>query len=83
MTKIRIIIKLKKNILDIQGKSIESVAKDNLAIKNILNVKQGKVIEFDISENDKNKIATIVHKICDKLLVNSIMEEYSFEILPQ
>lgn len=79
--KIRIIIKLKKNILDIPGKTIESTIKENLNIANINEVKQGKVIEIDIAEKDENKINKIVGELCDKLLVNSVMEEYSFEIL--
>ena len=79
--KIRIIIKLKKNILDIPGKTIESTIKENLNITNINEVKQGKVIEIDIAEKDENKINKIVGELCDKLLVNSVMEEYSFEIL--
>lgn len=79
--KVRVIIKLKKNILDIQGKSIESVIKDNLNIINISEVKQGKVIELDIAEKDKDKISQIINKLCNKLLVNPVMEEYSFEIL--
>jgi phosphoribosylformylglycinamidine synthase PurS subunit len=79
--KVRIAIKLKQNILDIQGKSIESSIKDNIGIKTISHVTQGKIIDLDIAENNQEKITKIVDELCDKLLVNMVMEEYSFEIL--
>ena len=79
--KVRIIIKLKQGILDIQGKSVESSITDNLGFNQISNVKQGKIIELEIAENNPEKIKPIIDKICDKLLVNKVMEDYSFEII--
>ena len=79
--KIRIIISLKKGVLDIQGKTIESSLQKNLGFTQISQVRQGKVVELDINETDPEKIQNILDEICDKLLVNKIIEDYSFEVL--
>ncbi len=79
--KIRIIITLKKGVLDTQGKAIEASLVKNLGFPQISQVRQGKVVELEINETDSAKIKEIVDQICDKLLVNKIMENYSFEVL--
>ncbi len=79
--KIRIIITLKKGVLDTQGKAIENSLVKNLGFSQISQVRQGKVVELEINENDEQKIAQIVDEICDKLLVNKIMENYIIEII--
>ncbi len=79
--KIRIIIKLKKGVLDTQGKAIEASLNKNLGFDQISQVRQGKVIELEIAENDNAKIKQIVDEICDKLLVNKIIEDYTYEVL--
>ena len=79
--KIRILITLKKSVLDTQGKAIENSLVKNLGYSNISQVRQGKIVELEIAENDNNKIKQIVDEICDKLLVNKIIEDYSFEVL--
>jgi len=79
--KIRILISLKKGVLDTQGKAIEASLQKNLGFPQISQVRQGKVVELDIAETDSVKIKEIVDEICDKLLVNKIIEDYSFEVL--
>lgn len=79
--KIRILITLKKAVLDTQGKAIEASLQKNLGFAQISQVRQGKVVELDIAETDSAKIKKIVDEICDKLLVNKIIEDYSFEVL--
>lgn len=79
--KIRILISLKKGVLDTQGKAIEASLQKNLGFSQISQVRQGKVVELEIAETDSNKIKEIVDEICDKLLVNKIIEDYSFEVL--
>lgn len=79
--KIRINIALKKAVLDTQGKAIESSLNKNLGYSQITDVRQGKFIDLEISETDPIKVKKIVDEICDKLLVNKIIEDYSFEIL--
>lgn len=79
--KIRINIALKKSVLDTQGKAIETALNKNLGYHQISAVRQGKFIDLEIQEHDENAIKKIVDDICDKLLVNKIIEDYSFEIL--
>ena len=79
--KVRIIITLKKGVLDTQGKAIEGSINKNLGFAQISQVRQGKVVELEIAENSQEKIAEIVDQICDKLLVNKVIEDYKFEIL--
>ena len=79
--KVRIIIGLKKSVLDTQGKAIENSLVKNLGYEQISQVRQGKFVELEIDENDSKKVKEIVDQICDKLLVNKIMENYSFEVI--
>jgi phosphoribosylformylglycinamidine synthase len=78
---IRINIALKKAVLDTQGKAIEASLNKNLGYSQIANVRQGKFVDIEINENDQEKIQNIVDDICDKLLVNKIIEDYSYQIL--
>ena len=79
--KLRILISLKKGVLDTQGKAIEGSLQKNLGFNQISQVRQGKVVELEIAETDPAKIKEIVDEICDKLLVNKIIEDYSFEVI--
>ena len=79
--KIRILITLKKGVLDTQGKAIENSLVKNLGFSQISRVRQGKLVEVDIEETDSAKIKIIVDEICDKLLVNKVIEDYSYEVI--
>lgn len=79
--KIRILITLKKGVLDTQGKAIENSLVKNLGFSQISQVRQGKLVEVDIEETDSAKIKSIVDEICDKLLVNKVIEDYSYEVI--
>lgn len=79
--KIRILISLKKGVLDTQGKAIEASLVKNLGFPQISQVRQGKVVELEIAETNQDQIKLIVDEICDKLLVNKIIEDYSFEVI--
>lgn len=79
--KVRILVTLKKGVLDTQGKAIENSLVKNLGFSQISNVRQGKVIEVEIAETDAQKIKITVDDICDKLLVNKVIEDYSYEVI--
>jgi len=79
--RVRIYITLKKGVLDTQGKAIEGSLVKNLGLNQISGIRQGKLVELDIAETDQNKLEKIIDEICDKLLVNKIMENYSFEVI--
>ncbi len=73
--KISVTVTLKKDVLDPQGKVVEQTLK-NMGNKNINNVRQGKYFEFDLKESDEKKAEKIVSEICEKLLANTVIEDY-------
>ena len=73
--KISVIITLKKDVLDPQGKVIHQ-ALDGMGFKNVEEVRQGKYFEIDVKENDPNKAREIVEEMCKKLLANLVIENY-------
>jgi len=76
----KVYITLKESILDPQGKTIMH-SLESLDFEGIENVRLGKMVEIQLNTNDKEKAATLVENMCKKLLVNSVMETYTFEIL--
>ena len=77
--KAKIHVTLKQGILDPQGKAIEH-ALDSLGFKNAGNVRVGKYMELDLKELDKAKAEAEVRQMCEKLLANTIVEEYRYEL---
>ena len=77
--KAKIHVTLKPGILDPQGKAIEH-ALDSLGFKHAANVRVGKYIELDLQETDATKAEVAVKAICEKLLANTIIEEYWYEL---
>lgn len=77
--KAKIHVTLKQGILDPQGKAIEH-ALETLGFKSAGNVRVGKYMELDLAEKDKAKAEAEVKAMCEKLLANTIVEEYRFEL---
>jgi phosphoribosylformylglycinamidine synthase subunit PurS len=77
--KAKIHVTLKQGILDPQGKAIEH-ALDSLGFKSAMNVRVGKYVELDLNQTDKAKAETEVKAMCEKLLANTIIEEYRYEL---
>jgi phosphoribosylformylglycinamidine synthase subunit PurS len=77
--KAKIHVTLKQGILDPQGKAIEH-ALDSLGFTNTENVRVGKYMELDVNEKDKAKAEAQVRLMCEKLLANTIIEEYRYEL---
>lgn len=77
--KARVHITLKNGVLDPQGKAIQH-ALSALGFDGVDNVRQGKVIELDLSETDRQKATTSVEEMCKKLLSNMVIENYAIEI---
>jgi phosphoribosylformylglycinamidine synthase len=77
--KAKIHVTLKPGILDPQGKAIEH-ALDSLGFKNAANVRVGKYMELNLQGTDKAKAEIEVKQMCEKLLANTIIEEYRYEL---
>ena len=73
--KISVIITLKKDVLDPQGKVIHQTL-DGMGFNDIKEVRQGKYFEIDSKEKDPNKAKDIVEEMCKKLLANLVIENY-------
>ena len=73
--KISVIITLKKDVLDPQGKVIHQTL-DGMGFNDINEVRQGKYFEVDVKENDPSKAKKIVEDMCKKLLANLVIEDY-------
>ena len=73
--KISVIITLKKDVLDPQGKVIQQ-ALDGMGFDDVNEVRQGKYFEIDTRETDPKKAKDKVEEMCKKLLANLVIENY-------
>ena len=73
--KISIIITLKNDVLDPQGKIIQQ-ALGGMGFNDVTDVRQGKYFQIDINENDKKKAESKAEEMCKKLLANLVIEDY-------
>ena len=73
--KISVIITLKKDVLDPQGKVIHQTL-DGMGFNDIDEVRQGKYFEINTKENDPKKAKDKVEEMCKKLLANLVIENY-------
>ena len=73
--KVSVVITLKKDVLDPQGKVIHQTL-DGMGFEDINEVRQGKYFEIDTKENDKTKAEAKVEDMCKKLLANLVIEDF-------
>ncbi|MDQ1422217.1 MAG: phosphoribosylformylglycinamidine synthase subunit PurS [Acidimicrobiaceae bacterium] len=78
--KARITVTLKPGILDPQGKAIEGALR-SLGIEGIASVRQGKVFDIDVETTDRMRAQTLLEQACDKLLANTVVEDYRVELI--
>ena len=77
--KARIHITLKNGVLDPQGKAIGH-ALEGLGFAGVGDVRQGKYIEIDLDETDPKQARASVEAMCEKLLANTVIENYSIDL---
>ena len=73
--KVAVIITLKKDVLDPQGKVIQQTL-DGMGFEGINEIRQGKYFEIDTKESDKKKAEEKVEEMCKKLLANLVIEDF-------
>ena len=73
--KISIIVTLKEEVLDPQGKVIQQTL-NNMGFKGVSNIRQGKYFELDLNENNFQKAKSRADELCKKLLANLVIENY-------
>jgi phosphoribosylformylglycinamidine synthase subunit PurS len=76
--KAKIKVTLKTGVLDPQGKAIEG-ALGSMGFGGVNGVRQGKYFEIELAENDKAKAEASVKAMCEKLIANTVIENYSIE----
>ena len=77
--KARVTVTLKNGVLDPQGKAIEGALK-SLGVDGIANVRQGKVFDIELDTTDKAKAEAALKAACEKLLANTVIENYNVAI---
>ena len=78
--KARVHIMLKTGVLDPQGEAVRH-ALGSLGFEGVEAVRQGKVIELDLAEGDRDKAEAEATRMCEALLANTVIERYEVEIL--
>ena len=73
--KFAVIVTLKKDVLDPQGKVVKNTLQD-LGMDNLKSIRQGKYFEIELNDSDAEKAKIKVNDMCKKLLANSIIEDY-------
>jgi phosphoribosylformylglycinamidine synthase subunit PurS len=77
--KARVFVTLKNGVLDPQGKAIGH-ALNGLGFGQVGEVRQGKVIDLDLAEADRDKARAGLKDMCEKLLANTVIEKYEIEL---
>jgi phosphoribosylformylglycinamidine synthase subunit PurS len=77
--KARVTVTLKSGILDPQGKAIEGALR-SLGVEGVESVRQGKVFDIEIKGRDRKKAEAALKHAADKLLANTVIENYDVEM---
>ncbi len=77
--KARVKVTLKNGVLDPQGKAIEH-ALDSLGFDGVSGVRQGRYFELDVDAGSREAAEASVTDMCDKLLANTVIENYEIEV---
>ena len=79
--KARVTVTLKSGVLDPQGQAIQGSLK-SLVLAGVRSVRQGKVFDLELSDSDLSQAEANVQAMCEKLLANTVIENYTIEITP-
>ncbi|MDP2357046.1 MAG: phosphoribosylformylglycinamidine synthase subunit PurS [Beijerinckiaceae bacterium] len=78
--KARVTVTLKNGVLDPQGKAIEGALR-SLGVEGVESVRQGKMFEVEVATSDPERAQTLLKEACERLLANTVVENYSIELL--
>lgn len=79
MIKARVTVTLKNGVLDPQGKAIVG-ALGSLGFEGVNSARQGKVFDLELEGSDKDKAEAEIKAMCEKLLANTVIEDYAIAI---
>ena len=72
---IKVIVTLKKGVLDPQGKAIQQTL-NGMSFSNVSEIRQGKYFDIEVNIEDEKKAKAKVEEMCKKLLANLVIEDY-------
>lgn len=78
--KARVTVMLKQGVLDVQGEAVRH-ALGSLGFDGVQGVRQGKVIELDLTQSDAAVAEAEVKAMCERLLANTVIESYRVEMV--
>jgi phosphoribosylformylglycinamidine synthase len=78
--KLRVFVTLKAGVLDPQGAAVRH-SLGSLGFEGVNTVRQGKIIDLDVNETDEAVAIKTAEDMCEKLLSNTVIENYSVEVL--
>jgi len=78
--KAKVHVTLKNGVLDPQGKAIQHTL-SSLGFDGVNGVRQGKFLELDLDETDAAKAEAALVEMCEKLLANTVIEDYDIELI--
>jgi len=78
--KARVLIRLKASILDAQGASVRR-ALDGLGFHEVRDVRVGKVLDLDLGAEDREDARRRLEEMCQRLLANPVIEDWSVEVV--
>lgn len=78
--KATVVVTLKRGILDPQGQAVLH-ALGSLGYHGVTDVRMGKLIELDVAATDRAGAEVEVKAMCERLLANTIIEDYRIELL--
>ncbi len=74
--KIKVIVTLKDDVLDPQGKAIQQTL-NGMGFENVNDIRQGKYFDIVVKEDDEKKAKAKVENMCKKLLANLVIEDFN------
>ncbi|MGY4786807.1 phosphoribosylformylglycinamidine synthase subunit PurS [Bacillus sp. OHL2] len=78
MYKVKIFVSLKESVLDPQGSTVQH-ALHSMSYQEVKDVRIGKYMELVIEKSDRD-LDTVVKEMCEKLLANTVIEDYRYEV---
>ena len=77
--KAKVYVTLKKSVLDPQGKAVQH-SLSSMGFAEVKDVRMGKYIELELGAIEKAQAEQKIKSMCEKLLANTVIEDYRFEL---
>ncbi|MGG1518289.1 phosphoribosylformylglycinamidine synthase subunit PurS [Paenibacillus oryzisoli] len=77
--KATVYVTIKQNVLDVQGTAVQG-ALHSMGFEEVGKVRIGKYLELELGNVDKAEAETRVKAMCEKLLANTVIEDYRYEL---